>query len=231
MRPLYRLSVLLMLAGAAVGLLLLTWNLGRTYVGLVVQQDVPASAAVSETVLVLPELQFWTCQTGVFTYRENAEQQVEILRSQGWEAQIFAENPYAVGVGVRSSKEETEDIRQGLSASGITTVPKQVLIAESSFRVVGNGVEQTVQILQEVNKYIASGLDPDVLEQVIIALPPEESIPRELQGLRQNLLDQQAGVNSASLRYAGLFVYREYGAAIGALMEQPSFIQTSYWLE
>jgi len=221
-RLLYRLSVLLVLGWVIFGFGLITWNLGQAYVGLVVAPEPSLAASESETVLVLSEVQFWTSQTGVFEQPENAQRARQILLDQGWEAQVFTEAPYAVGVGVGRSREEIEVVRQELAQAEINTLAKQILIPASSFKVSGSGVEQTVQILQGVNNYIASGWDSEALNELIKNLPSVEDTPQELLDLRLALLAQQAAETQPQLKHPGLMIYVEYLDAFTQLMRENS---------
>jgi len=202
-----------------VGLVLITWNVGQAYVGLAVHPETQTPGPVAETVLVLPAMQFWTSQTGVFSQQENAQKEVELLRARGWDAQIFTEHPYAVGIGVGRSPEEIEGIRQELAQQGVVSLVKQVSMPESSFRVVGSGIGQTVEILQRVNTLLNNGLDPAKLGQ-LGDLPELANTPRELVGLRQVLIEYEDGGSPEQFKGTGLAVYVEYRKAIASLMRE-----------
>lgn len=146
------------LIGCAV-IVWITWFFGYTYVKLVTQPKgpgIPSSSSVdqNEFLLILDEIEFWTCQTGVFNSETNALKVKEQLGQLGWDAQIISRDPFIVGVGLAYSKEEVLPIQELLKEGGVASIPKSVISPERAFRIRGTGAIQTAQVLEKVNAFL-----------------------------------------------------------------------------
>jgi len=142
-----RVVVVLILGMMALGLL--TWGIGKIYIELVGQSR--GAHPDNNTVLVLPEVTFWTCQVGVFQNESNAQMSKEQVKMLGIKAEVISSNPWVVGIGLGHSASELKGLRTFLAEKGISTVPKQITLPERSFRVAGNGAQLTVELLTNVN--------------------------------------------------------------------------------
>lgn len=149
------------------------WNIGRAYLGFLAGADQVARSTQSkqagETVLVLPGLDFWTCQVGIFQHEENARQEKEWLTKAGFSAAIVQSNPSTLGVGLGGSMEELNGLRRELEQSGWRTVPKHIVIPEHSYRVYGKDAVQTAGILTRVNGFLRERRPPNALSQALSA--------------------------------------------------------------
>ncbi|MHB8073162.1 SPOR domain-containing protein [Desulfosporosinus fructosivorans] len=190
-----RIVVVLILGMMAIGLL--TWGVGKIYLELVGQSShEKAEAALqrskeansqSNTVLVLPEAKFWTCQVGVFQSEKNAQLRKEQLRILNFNAEVISAAPWIVGIGLGHSADELKGLRQTLADREISTVPKQIVLPERSFRVAGNGSQLTGELLINVNKILQGGVTVEALneeKQSWNALAGDYP-PKELEGLHQ----------------------------------------------
>jgi len=190
-----RVVVVLLLGIMAIGLL--TWGVGKIYLELVGQSSREKAEAVqyrskdanplTDTVLILPEVKFWTCQVGVFQSERNAQLRKEQLRVMNLNAEVISTDPWTVGIGLGHSADELKGLRQSLADKEISTVPKQVVLPERSFRVAGNGSQLTVELLTNVNTILHEGLTVEALvkeKQAWNALAGDYP-PKELEGLHQ----------------------------------------------
>ena len=166
-----RVIVVLTLGAMAIGLL--TWGVGKIYLELVGQSSRQKAATVqkisketnplTDTVLTLPEAKFWTCQIGVFQSDKNAQVKKQQLMVMNLQAEVISANPWIVGIGLGHSAEELKGLRQALTDKGISTVPKQIVLPQRSFRVAGNGSQLTVELLTNVNTILQNGLTAEAL--------------------------------------------------------------------
>ena len=190
-----RVVVVLIVGIMAIGLL--TWGVGKIYLELVGQSSREKAEAVqyrskdanplTDTVLILPEVKFWTCQVGVFQSESNAQLKKEQLVVLNLNAEVISTDPWTVGIGLGHSADELKGLRQSLADKGISAVPKQVVLPERSFRVAGNGSQLTVELLTNVNTILQEGLTVEALvkeKQVWNALVGDYP-PKELEGLHQ----------------------------------------------
>ena len=190
-----RVVVVLILGVMAIGLL--TWGVGKIYLELVGQSSSDKAAAVqtrgkaanplTDTVLNLPAVKFWTCQVGVFQNERNALLRQEQLRVLNMNAEVISTNPWTVGIGLGHTSDELKGLRQSLADKGISTVIKQVVLSDRSFRVAGNGSQLTVEVLTNVNTILQGGLTVEALtkeKQIWNALAGDYP-PKELEGLHQ----------------------------------------------
>ncbi len=196
-------GLLLIVLGLAV------WEMGVLYVKLVARSTPVSAQTRSEAgILSLPEISFWTCQTGVFQQEENARRQVQALTRQGWKAEVVSANPWSVGIGFSLKPEELQSLRRELSRLGTETVMKQVMVPERSFRISGKGAQETAVVLTGVNALLRSGYAQGSWENNIKAI--EQGIfgntIKEFQTLQQAILEAQA---STQLELLPVFVQYE----------------------
>lgn len=199
MRLSERIRVVVILALGIMAIGLLTWGLGKLYIELVGQSSREHGVAVqnrtndanplTDTVLNLPELTFWTCQVGVFQSESNAQSRSEQLRVLNLQAGVISPSsgPKIVGIGFGRSTEELKGLRQALADQGIPTIPKQVVLPARAFRVAGNGTQLTVELLTNVNTILQEGFTEVALvkeEQAWISLAGEHP-PKQLVGLHE----------------------------------------------
>ena len=190
-----RVVVVLIVGLMAIGLL--TWGVGRIYLEIVGQASSEKAESVQyrskdanplpDIVLILPEVKFWTCQVGVFQNENNAQLRKEQLRVLNLNAEVIRTDPWTVGIGFGHSADELKGLRQSLADKEISTVPKQVVLPERSFRVVGNASQLTVELLTNVNTILQEGLTAEALikeKQAWNALAGDYP-PKELDGLHQ----------------------------------------------
>ena len=197
MRPSERIRVVVVLIVGIMAIGLLTWGVGKIYLELVGQSSRKRAEAVqylskdanplTDTVLILPEVKFWTCQVGVFQSERNAQLRKEQLGVLNLNAEVISTDPWTVGIGLGHSADELKGLRQSLADKEISTVPKQVVLPERSFRVAGNGSQLTVELLTNVNTILQEGLTVEALvkeKQAWNALAGDYP-PKELEGLHQ----------------------------------------------
>jgi len=173
MRLSERIRVVVVLIVGAMAIGLLTWGVGKIYLELVGQSSREKVEAVqyrnkdanplTATVLILPEVKFWTCQVGVFQSERNAQLRKEQLMVLNLNAEVININPWIVGIGLGHSADELKGLRQSLAEKEISTVPKQIVLPERSFRVAGNGSQLTVELLTNVNNILKEGLTVEAL--------------------------------------------------------------------
>ena len=172
MKTMAKLRVVLILALGLMALALLTGGIGKIYLELLGQssrehtvekQALKNSQNTTPDVLVLPEATFWTCQVGVFANEQNAHSIREQLMVIGYKAEVISANPWVVGIGLGHSVSELKDLREVLDEKGFFTIPKQILLPERSFRVVGKGAQLTIALLTNVNTILREGLTKDAL--------------------------------------------------------------------
>lgn len=136
----------------------MTWFFGYTYVRIVSQsknlnqQSVPSSQ--EQELLNLSNLEFWTCQIGVFQSEENALQEKKRLEQLGWEAHILSENPWSVAIGFARTQEELLVIRGLLKEGGIVSVSKYIKMPERAYRIRGVNAKQTARLLEVVHQFL-----------------------------------------------------------------------------
>lgn len=176
MKLLERIRIVMIVIFGMMALGLLTWGIGKIYLELVGQPrgtNVSATQKVhqqegntsNEDVLNLPDLTFWTCQVGVFQNENNAVSSREKLRSQGVNAEVILSNPWIVGVGFGHSAEVLKGLRTNLTEKGIVTIPKQITLSKRTFRVTGNGVQLTRDLLTQANALLKGGVTAEILSQ------------------------------------------------------------------
>lgn len=190
-----RVVVVLIVGIMAIGLL--TWGVGKIYLELVGQSSREKAEEVqyrskdanplTDTVLILPEVKFWTCQVGVFQSERNAQLRKEQLGVLNLNAEVISTDPWTVGIGLGHSADELKGLRQSLADKEISTVAKQFVLPERSFRVAGNGWQLTVELLTNVNTILQEGLTVEALvkEQQAWNTLVGDYPPKELEGLHQ----------------------------------------------
>jgi hypothetical protein len=219
MKGLERIRIVIVLILGMMALGLLTWGLGKVYLELVGQAGrVKADSAqngskevnsLKDTVLVLPEVKFWVCQVGVFQSEANAQLRNEQLTVLGFNSKVISSNPWIVGIGLGHSANELKGFRQSLAEKGISTVPKQIVLPERTFRVAGNGSQLTVDLLTSVNVLLQEGLTEKNLakeKQVWDALAGDHP-PKQLAGLHQlyDLIREKTSLEEQSALQLSVF--------------------------
>ena len=197
MKGLERIRIVVVLIVGMMALGLLTWGLGKAYLELVGQSGrVKADSAQNHSKetnsannirLVLPDVKFWVCQVGVFQSESNAQLSSEQLTVLGHNAKVIGSNPWMVAIGLGHSAEELKGLRQSLAEKGISTIPKQIVLPERTFRVAGNGSQLTMDLLTNVNVILKEGVTEETLakeKQVWDALAGDHP-PKQLAGLHQ----------------------------------------------
>jgi len=216
MRLSERIRMIVVLTMGVITIGLLTWGVGKLYLGLVGKTSSEKAATVlnivkdanplTDTVLVLPEAKFWTCQIGVFKTDKNAQLKKQQLIVLNLDAEVVSADPWSVGIGLGHSADELKGLKQSLTVKGIPTVPKQIVLPARSFRVNGNGSQLTMELLTNVNTILQNGLTAEALvkEKQVWDTLAGDNPPTQLQGLHQiynkirektTLEDQKAALN------------------------------------
>lgn len=205
----------------------MTWFFGYTYVRMATQpknltKPTPSAQELSESRIDLSELEFWTCQIGVFNSEENARQEKNRLEQLGWEAQIITNDPWIVGVGFAYSQQELSYIREHLKEGGIVSVPKNIKILEHSYRIRGTGAEQTAQILEAVHLFLKTPLSSretvfSQLEKVLVISSPKGLSKLQEAGL--TVIKAERTLQADSLRIITLRLLAEYQATLNTLQK------------
>lgn len=219
MKVMEQFRVVLILILGIMALALLTWGIGKIYLELVGQSSREHTVGVQasqnhetrqDTVLVLPEVTFWTCQVGLFQNERNAQSLKEQLMVMGFRAEVISANPWVVGIGLGHSANELKGLRERLGEKGISTVPKQILLPERSFRVAGKGAQLTMELLTNVNAILREGLTAEALtkeEQLWTALASDH--PKDLEGLHQCYDQIRSKTTLEEQRAVGLSLFFE----------------------
>lgn len=196
MRVLDQLRVVLVLILGIMALALLTWGIGRIYLELLGQssheyslkaQSQSIEKTSQDTILTLPKVGFWTCQVGLFQNEHNAQLLRDQLMVMGYKAEIVNVKPWMVGIGLGHSAEELKGLRLLLEEKGFPSIPKQIVLAERSFRVAGNGGQLTAELLKNANTILGTGFSKEVLtreEQLWLAQAGEHP-PLDLERLHE----------------------------------------------
>ena len=213
--------VVLVLILGIMALALLTWGIGKIYLELVGQSTRAHTASAQaiqnhdentqDTVLVLPEVTFWTCQVGVFQNERNAHLIIEQLNVMGFKAEVISANPWVAGIGLGHSANELKELRLRLEEKGILTVPKQIMLPERSFRVVGNGAQLTVDLLTNVNALLREGLTKETLarEEQLWMAGAGDHPPKDLEGIHQYYCQIRSKSTLDEQRAVGLSLFFE----------------------
>ena len=222
-----RIVVILFFGIMAIGFL--TWGVGRIYLELVGQTSRETAKIVQSrskddspptgSVLILPEVKFWTCQVGVFQNEWNAQLRREQLRALNLNAEVISTDPWTVGIGLGHSTDELKGLRQSLANLDISSIPKQIVVPERSFRVAGKGSQLTVELLTNVNTILQQGLTADALakeKQSWNALAGDYP-PKELDGVHQlyNMVREKTTLEDQ--KGLGLSIYFESQRVINKL--------------
>lgn len=197
MRLLERIRVVVVLFVGIMAIGLLTWGVGKIYLELVGQSSREKTVAVHyrskdpnlsiDTIMILPEVKFWTCQVGVFQSEKNAQLRKEQLKVLNFNSEVISTDPWTVGIGWGHSVDELKGLRQSLADKEIYTVPKQIVLPERPFRVAGNGSQLIMELLTNVNTILQEGLTTEALvkeKQAWNALAGDYP-PKELEALHQ----------------------------------------------
>lgn len=187
--------VVLVLILGIMALALLTWGIGRIYLELIGHSGPSSSVQTAQnqektnqdSILVLPEARFWTCQLGRFDQEHNAQLLKDQLTVLGFKAEVIGANPWMVAIGLGHSANELQGLRQILAEKGFSSIPKQIQLTERSFRVAGNGAQLTAELLKNANAILEKGFNQQVLalEEQLWTLQAGEHPPKDLEELHQ----------------------------------------------
>ena len=212
--------VVIVLILGIVALVLLTWGIGKIYLELLGQSSRKHTVSVQaqnkettnqDSILVLPQATFWTCQVGVFQNESNAQSIKEQLKVKGLKPEVISANPWVVGIGLGHSANELKDLRLRLEEKGVLTVPKQILLQERSFRVTGNGIQLTTQLLTNVNDILKKGITKETLarEEQLWKTQAGEHPPKDLEDLHQTFSQIRAKTTLEEQKTLGLSLFFE----------------------
>lgn len=216
-----RFRVVLVLILGIIALALLTWGIGKIYLELIGQSSHEHTADVQttadyektnqETILNLPKVNFWTCQAGVFQQEHNAQLIKDQLTVLGFEAEVISANPWIVGIGLGHSANELEGLRQVLEERGFSTIPKQIILPERTFRVSGNGGQLTAELLKNVNTILEKGFQEELLarEEQLWTAQAGEHPPKDLERLHQLYGDIRGKSTQEEQKAVGLSIFFE----------------------
>lgn len=197
MRLSERIRIVIVLSVGLLAIALLTWGVGKIYLELIGrsgaqasltgQGSYPDAAQLTEPIMVLPEVAFWTCQIGVFQMEENAYGRKEQLKALNVEAEVFGSDPWTVGTGWAASADGLKELAEELAAQGVPTIPKQIVLPERSFRVAGNFSQLTRELLTNVNTILREGLTAEALadERQVWSTWAGDHPPKELEALHE----------------------------------------------
>lgn len=136
-----------------------TWRLGKMFIGLVSAGTPNAQQEkVNQTdskILTLPQINLWTCQTGVFKEKKNADVLVESLRLKGWKAGIVNEEPYTVVIGVLESKDQAALLKGALAEDGIEAWIKEEVFPSLHYKISGKNVDKISKMLSMANTLLS----------------------------------------------------------------------------
>lgn len=215
----------LVLIGMGV-LVWITGYFGNTYIRMItepktnVSQSATDSTSAREAQVTLAELNYWTCQVGVFQAGENAKLEKRRLEQLGWETQIVSQSPWIVTFGFAHEQEELNELRKGLKEGGVVNVAKHFVVPGQAYKITGSGVEQTAQILLAINRLLKT--TPDHLGDTLFLLEKEmtTSWPKKLEELQQAtayVLKAERTLDANSQRLAALRLLAEYQNTLNAL--------------
>jgi len=213
--------VVLVLILGIMALALLTWGIGKIYLELIGQSsrehsgDIQTAQNYQKTnqdlILVLPEVKFWTCQVGLFQQEPNAQLIKDQLIVMGFQAEVISANPWMVGIGLVHSANELKELRQLLEEKGFSTIPKQIMLPERSFRVAGNGGQLTAELLKNTNVILEKGFNEEVLakEERLWATQAGEHPPKDLERLHQFYSQIRSKTTPEEQKAVGLSLFFE----------------------
>ncbi len=207
-----------------VGLLLLSagiWRVGQSYIYLLHGGQLAAKkntnsdlSGEKDSVLLLPEIQFWTAQTGVFKNEANADKERSRLNLLGFKAEFFSASPWAVGIGMAESEAELKVLRDQLTDSGINTVSKKIVIQEKEFKISGHETKNMSEILKNVNNLIRSDNSENSLNpETLISSVQYEELDRIKADLKA-ISESNIPIDKLQLK---LRLYSDYQALISKL--------------
>ncbi|MFA6807542.1 MAG: SPOR domain-containing protein [Eubacteriales bacterium] len=132
------------------------WQTGVFFIELVsdpvsLSSDVKVEAENEKEVLNLDEIQFFTCQVGLFKEKDNADKLVAYLEQKGQKAQIIQDKLAIVVVGFCFSKNDAEELGSKLKQDGIDNVVKNMSYSASCYKVGGNEKEIITNLLKIAN--------------------------------------------------------------------------------
>lgn len=204
----------------------MTGYLGNTYIRLATQpktnlsQSASGLTPVKEAQVNLTELDFWTCQVGVFQAEENAKQEKKRLEQQGWETQIVSQKPWSLAIGFAHEPGELVSLRGLLKEGGVVTVVKHFVVPGEAYQITGNGAEQTAQILLAVHDFLKSTTDQrsdalPLLEKEIATTWPQKL--DQLQQATAYVLKAERTLGPELQRLATLRLLIEYQGTLSTL--------------
>jgi hypothetical protein len=145
-----------------------TWHLGKMFIGLVSAGTPDAQQEkINQTdsqILTLPQINLWTCQTGVFKEKKNADVLVESLTLKGWKAGIVNEEPYTVLVGVLESKDQAILLKSALAEDGIEAWVKEEVFPPLHYKISGKNVDRISKMLSMANSLL-SGTEREIVRK------------------------------------------------------------------
>ncbi|AHF07934.1 SPOR domain-containing protein [Desulfitobacterium metallireducens] len=212
-----------------IGMGILVWMtgyLGNTYIRMIteaktnVSQSATESTSAPEAQVTLAELNYWTCQVGVFKAEENAILEKSHLEQLGWETQIVSQSPWTVTIGFAHEQEELNELREGLKEGGVVNVAKHFVVPGQSYKITGSGAEQTAQILLTVHSFLETTPDQrgDTLSLLENAMTT--SWPKKLEDLQQAtayVLKAEQTLDTNSKRLATLRLLDKYQNTLNEL--------------
>lgn len=169
-----------------------TWNIGGLFLDLVAKSPVEEPDEVKVTVgelLILPDLEFWTCQIGVFNQEKNARKMREEALAKGWKAEIIQKDPYVVAVGLFPSKEQAALLSKEMTEKGFEAWVRQEAFPELHYKVKGTSVQRVSNTLKLTNSLLG-GVSRDKVKQELagdIEFLFAGECPQDLQGLNDVL--------------------------------------------
>lgn len=217
-----RVRIIIVMVPGLLALGLLTWGMGKAYLDLVEQPKHLSQEVVNSsdsTLLILPEVKFWTCQVGVFQSAGNAQLRKEQLNVLNIKAEVISSNPWPVSLGLGHSAEELKGLKQALAEKGISTIPKQIVLPKQTFRVAGNGSQLTADLLTNTNALLRDGLSAQVLakEKEIWNTGATVYPHKNLEELHR-IFDQLRGISQLEEQnLVSLALYSEYQRVINKL--------------
>lgn len=210
----------------------MTGFLGNTYIRLISEpkmnntQSISESNSAQEVQVKLAELNYWTCQVGVFQAAENAGSERERFEQLGWETQIVSQSPWIVAIGFAHDQGQLNGLQERLKEGEVTNVVKHFSVPEQAYKVSGSGAEQTAQILLTVHSFLKTA--PGQRGDSLIRLEKEmaTSWPQKLGTLQQAtayVIKAERTLDFDSQRLAALKLFAEYQNSLISLKNDKKY--------